>query len=260
MKITDYHPLSTDDIDSLHDNELILENFHGDSNSPNQTNFKHEKSNSLSNSSSSDSSQSMNQEEGISIGNNKPFPISRPPTKHRDGAYAIAFLSHFTLILLLSLIEQESLKKSMLSYERAGSISSIVMIVTLLGSFFGAVLAVLVIGGCPGQREALLGCGLVFSIVAKVCLGNVLLLLGAGLGAGLRSYSLQLLGVAVLFSAAADGLWYRAARDSLSFSSALIQMTIEVTGQYGVSLFFACATIISCQTCILLWWGAFFTG
>jgi hypothetical protein len=97
--------------------------------------------------------------------------------------------------------------------------------------------------------------------MAQVCLGNVLLLLGVGMGPGAaRSWSLQLLGVLVLLSAAADGLWYRAARDSVSFSSALIQMTIDVTGRYGVSLFFACAAIISCQTCILLWWGAFFTG
>ena len=164
MKITDYHPLSTDDADSLNDNEL--ENFHGEKNSPSQNSH-------ILQSPSIESPQSSNLEEGIvSIENDKPFPISRPPTKHRDGAYAIAFLSHFTLILLLSLIEQESLKKSMLSYERAGSISSIVMIVTLLGSFFGAVLAVLVIGGCPGQREALLGFGLVFSTVAKVKISN----------------------------------------------------------------------------------------
>ena len=247
MNATEYHPLSTDDsveeaesYDQSTSTTTVFNEIRYETATNDQQHAEYD--------STSDNT-TLN--EGVRIRNNKPFPISRPPTKHRDGIYGVAFLSHFAVVLLLSLIEQDSLQKSLLNYERAGSISSIVMIVTLLGSFIGAILAVFIIGGYPSFRETCLNFGLIFSTVAKICLGNLLLFTRS-------TYSL--FGIAILLSALVDSMWYKSARESLSFSSALIQMTIDVTRQYGISLFFACAAIISSQTCVLLWWGAFFTG
>jgi len=254
MQTTEYHPLSTND-ESLQDLDPFedMNKLHIDmTDNPISINLDFEKFSLPNEIENGNSHLPIEiQGEGISIGNDKPFPISRPPTKPRDGLYAVAFMLHFIFILLLSLAEQNSLKATLLNYERAGSLSSIVMIVTLLGSFFGAVLAVFIIGGYPNAREQLLQVGLYFSIIAKICLGNVLLLTRS-------KYSL--LGVAILVSAVLDSAWFRPARESLGYSSALVQMSIDVTRQYGVGFFFACAAIISCQTCVLLWWGAFFIG
>ena len=73
------------------------------------------------------------------IRNDKPCPISKPPPKRRDYLYSWAFLLHFIAIFLLSLIEQKSLGDSLINYGRAGSWSSILMIVILVGSFLGYV-------------------------------------------------------------------------------------------------------------------------
>jgi len=185
----------------------------------------------------------------VAIRNDKPFPISRPPPKARDWGYAVLFMLHFAGILLLSLIEQGSLRHSLLNYSRASSWASMLMIVTLLGSFFGAVLSFVI--GWQRFRDALLASCIPFSIILKVCLGNILLIMRS-------QYSF--LGVFVIFSAIVDSFWNKSAREGVNFTSALLQMVIDTTRLYGISFIVTCAAIISVQSCILLWWGSFFIG
>lgn len=185
----------------------------------------------------------------VAVRNDKPFPISRPPPKARDWGYAAIFLLHFGGILLLSLIERQSLRHSLLNYSRASSWSSMVMIITLLGSSLGAALAFLI--GLSSTREVLLSSCVPFSLILKVCLGNILLIMRS-------AYSI--LGVLVIMSAIVDTFWNKPAREGVSFSSALVQMVIDTTKLYGISFVVTCAAIVVAQTGILLWWGSFFIG
>jgi hypothetical protein len=185
----------------------------------------------------------------VAVRNDKPFPISRPPPKVRDWPYALAFLLHFGGILVLSLVEHGSLKHSLLNYERASSWASMLMIITLLGSCTGAIVVFLL--GIQSVRETLLASVIPFSLVLKVCLGNILLIMRS-------EYSF--LGVVVLLSAVGDSFWSRAARQSSGFSSALVQMAIDTTKLYGISLVVTVSVIVATQTLCLLWWGAFFVG
>lgn len=185
----------------------------------------------------------------VVLRNDHPFPISRPPPKHRDWIYGVVFILHFVGILLLSLIEQGSLQDSIINYKRAGSWSSIIMIITLIGSFLGAILS-FAIGTQMFRGMIISGC-IVLAMVLKICLGLILLIMKS-------EYSF--LGVLFLVFACIDSSWYSQARDNAGFTSALVQVVIDTTKLYGLSFFVLCSTIIFFQTCILLWWGAFFIG
>lgn len=185
----------------------------------------------------------------VTVRNDKPFPISRPPAQHRDSSYAAAFMLHLIVVVVFSMVEQNSLQDSLINYGRAGSWASMLMIVTLLGSFFGAVVSFAV--GVHAFRDILLASAIPFSFILKICVGNILLIM--------RS-QFSFLGVLVIASAIIDSFWYRSARDNVGFTSALVQMVTSTTQNYGVSFFLFCAFVVSAQTCILLWWGAFFIG
>ena len=188
-------------------------------------------------------------EESTAVRNDKPFPISKPPPQYRDFFYSVIFVFHFLGIILLSLIESTSITDSMINYSRSGSWASIVMIVTLLGSFLGGIVSLLL--GTSEIREGLLNAGITFSLIMKICVGNILLIIRS-------NYSL--FGVLLLISALVDSFWYKHAKESIPFTVALLQMVVDCTSSYGSSFFFACFSILFFQTCILLWWGAFFVG
>lgn len=105
--------------------------------------------------------------------------------------------------------------------------------------------------GWTGARDVLLASGVPFSLVLKVCLGNILLIMRS-------TYSF--LGVLVIISAIVDTFWNKTAREGISFSSALLQMVVDTSKLYGVSFVVTCAAIVAAQTGILLWWGSFFIG
>lgn len=183
------------------------------------------------------------------VSNNSPVPISRSPTKSRDSMYALFFLIHFIIVGMLSFLEGSSVQSRVFDYSNAGSWSSMIMIVVLLGSFVG--IAIVAVINLADSRETLLSVGMLMSITLQACLGNILLLLRS-------SYSF--LGVAVLLSALSDSLQYNKAKVGLSFTGALIQTVIEIFKSYGTSLAVACVSIIIAQTFVLLWWGAFFVS
>jgi hypothetical protein len=185
-----------------------------------------------------------------SIRNEYPFPISRPPSKHRDWMFGIAFVTHFIAVVVISLIEEGSLQHAGDSYERAGSWASVVMITTLLGSTFGGI-AALALAYYDDSRALLLQFALIFSCIVKFLLGNIMFIMKS-------PYSF--LGVFMIFFALWDLLLYPSTRKSLSFSSTLIQMIAQVSRQFGLWLGVSSIIVISAQTLVLLWWGAFCIG
>jgi hypothetical protein len=184
------------------------------------------------------------------IRNDAPQAISRPPTKYRDWIYGICFILHFLVVLCLSFAEEISLRHAALSYNRSGSEASIVMIVTLLGSVLGIIgLGSLI--HLSSWQEWLLRGGLLFSIILKVCIANILFIM--------KSYY-SLLGLILIVSVIWDYSRYSNAKSSIPFTMTLIELINELLPVYGMRLMIACGLILGAQTCILLWWGAFFIG
>ena len=134
-------------------------------------------------------------------------PISRPPTKHRDRLFALIFIFHFGVIAILSFLEEKSLHNALITYGRAGSWASMLMIVTVLGSFGGGVISFLITN--IDVRESFLSLGLLVSITLQICLGNILLLLRA---------RFSFVGVFLILSALVDTLSYKQARDNINFT------------------------------------------
>lgn len=180
------------------------------------------------------------------------IPISRPPTKPRDSMFGITFLIHFIIVVLIFVIEDKALHYSFGAYtgnDHVGSWASLLMIITLIGSFIGALLSYFISN--EDYREKLFHFGMISSIIFQTCLGNILLLIHS-------TYSI--VGLFFLISAFVESYWWASAMKSMSFTSALVQMSIDICRLYGLALFLACSIVVVCQTCLLLWWGAFFVG
>jgi hypothetical protein len=187
------------------------------------------------------------------IGNDQPVPLTRPPPKGKDKRYAFLFLLHFVAIGMFSTLEQQqsdntssSSHDTLLQRTRAGSWTSLAMISTVLGSFFGVLVIFLLSNS--SSRHFILSSSLSVSIIIQVCLANILFLFGA---------RLFLLGVLALVSAYWFATYYRRARDSLNFTSAVIQFVGDISHDYGSSLAVSCASVVFFQTGLLLGWGAF---
>ena len=135
-------------------------------------------------------------------------PISRPPTKHRDRFFALMFIFHFGVIAMLSFLEEKSLHNALIAYGRAGSWASMLMIVTVLGSFGGVIISYLITN--IDIRETFLSLGLLVSITLQIVIGNILLLLRA---------RFSFIGIFVLCSAFSDALCYKQARDNINFTT-----------------------------------------
>jgi Plasma-membrane choline transporter len=179
-------------------------------------------------------------------------PISRPPPTPRDGVFAVCYLLHFALISMLSLLEEKAMRHSLLSYSNSGSWANLLMIVTLLGSSIGVgIFCLVACNESDKMRQGIFSLGLVFDIIFQVCLGNILLLINS-------RYSF--IGAVVLLSALSDSLRLKHAQSNVGFTSALIQVVINIQRQYGITLLLAVVTIVIAQSALLLWWGVFTIG
>lgn len=183
------------------------------------------------------------------ISNDTPFPISRPPVNNRDWIYGLIFITHFIIILLLSLVEKVSLHNSTIDYARAGSWSSMVMIVTITGVFLGVVFFYLLMA--TDQRIDILRFSLTFSLILKIIMGNILFIM--------RS-KFSFIGLLIICSALWDAFRYPSAKSNINFTSTLIEIIGNLTKAYGIRLAIGCAMIVALQSCILIWWGAFYIG
>ena len=176
-------------------------------------------------------------------------PITRRPSNARDVIYAVFFLLQFVVVCLLSLMERESVQDSLTAYGNAGSFSSMFMLVILLASLGGG--GVVFVLANDSIRESLLNHGILLSVSFQVCLGNIVLL---------TKSRFSWIGVVILLMALFDSRRMKQARENISFTSALLQLVIDVCEPYGISLCIACFAIVAAQTCALLWWGVLFVG
>jgi hypothetical protein len=212
-----------------------------------------------------------------SFGNESPAVLSRVPSSPRDWSFGLLFALSAAAVVLFSFWEQSSLSHSTANFEHAGSWASIIMIVTLLGSFLGAsvaVAALLQVGiesgssshatsssSSPSSTSSstaaveALRVTLAFSLVVKVLLGNALLLRHSSSS----SFSL-VAALLLLLSAARDASRVLPATQALGFTAALLDLTRRVLVAFGMPLSLFVAALVFLQTCGLLWWGAFFAG
>ena len=176
-------------------------------------------------------------------------PITRRPSNARDVMYAVIFLLQFVVVCLLSLMERDSVRDSLTAYGNAGSFSSMFMLVILLASLGGG--GVVFILANDNIRESLLNHGILLSVSFQVCLGNIVLL---------TKSRFSWIGVVILLMAFVDSRRMKDARENISFTSALLQLVIDICEPYGISLCMACFAVVAAQTCALLWWGVLFVG
>jgi hypothetical protein len=187
----------------------------------------------------------------VVLGNDTPVPINRVPTSGRDSLYAVAFWVHVLLVVLLSFFESAALKSSLslITYGKAGSWSSMLMIVSLLGAFIGCVLIFLLANW--EHRERLMHATLPLSILSQVVLGAILI-------SSKNRYSP--LAIIIFMSALVDTFKYSRARAGVPFTTAVLNIVIGILNKYGMILVITCVCIVLAQTVILLWWGSFFVG
>lgn len=181
-----------------------------------------------------------------SVGNDNPVPITRPPSKGRDKPFIILFFLHFVFIGLFSLLEKEENTNPLLRRSKVGNWTSMVMISTILGSFFGSLVIFLITNS--ESRSLFLSQSIPISIIIQICLANIFFLFGQ---------KLFLLGTVFLISAVYFSFRYKRCKDSLSFTDAVICFVGEISLRYGMWLTLICALIVFVHTCVLLGWGVF---
>jgi hypothetical protein len=177
------------------------------------------------------------------IGNDTPSPFSRRPSKARDFIYAVLFFVHLLLVSALTGTEDLELQDSFTIWSAA------IMIVIVSGSCFG-IGAVIVLSN-ESSREIILSHCVPLSIAFELCLGNILILTNT-------RYSL--IGLFFVGGALIDSFSFKAARDNLSFTIALLDMATEICKPYGLSLTITCWAILAAQTGLLMWWGVLLIG
>jgi|MDTB01.3.fsa_nt_gb hypothetical protein len=182
-----------------------------------------------------------------------PAPISRSPSQPRDGWYAVGFLGHFAVTILLSFAEggkRETESAFLMSGYDAGSWASILMIVCLLSAIIGLILAGFGLMDSSVRGEVLSAGVLMANILVQICVGNTFLLLK-------QHYSF---GLYFLSSALMCLVRYRMHASRLAFLGSLMDLVTEIFTAYQYTLVVACALALAAQTLVLLWWGAFFVS
>jgi hypothetical protein len=124
-------------------------------------------------------------------------PLNRPPAASRDALYAFLFLAHFLVLALFGLLEGTKSQEPLLSRSRTGAWTSMTMIATVLGAFFGSLLVFLLSSG--DTRPLSLSQAVPGVVLVQICLANVFFLFGR---------QLFLIGALLLISAILFAKWY----------------------------------------------------
>jgi len=112
------------------------------------------------------------------LGNMGPVPISKAPSTRRDALFAVAYLGHFLFVFVLLFLKdgkEVMYDETLILREKAGSWTSILMIVDILSAFIGVIMIISL--ARADMRESILAAGISLSIIVQVCFGNVLLVL-----------------------------------------------------------------------------------
>lgn len=129
-------------------------------------------------------------------------PLSKPPSQYRDKFYIFLFVLHVGLISMFQLVQDDH---STINID--GSWSSLLMIVTLLGSFTGSCIPLFV--NNTEMRETFLSISLLFSISMQICLANILILMKS---------NFSWIGILLIFSAIYEAASYKQAKENLNLT------------------------------------------
>lgn len=184
-----------------------------------------------------------------SFGNNSLVLISRVPTTRRDREYAIAFAVFIAILFILSFVAAPGdLNAAFISAGDPGSWVSMVMIATMLGTFLGMVVSVVVY--FAELREQIMNASLVVAAVLQILMATIIFIADAWI----------VLAVVCLFSAVVDIIKFRKAKQYMTISSELVQMAIDVNFRFGASVVIFVICVGAVQCCVLLWWSASFVS
>lgn len=188
-----------------------------------------------------------NSSSGAKLANNSLVLISKVPTKRRDKEYSIAFAALILLIFILSFVAAPKYVTSTIAYGgRTGSWVSIAMIATMLGTFSGMILGVVVY--FADLREQIMNASIVTAVIIQILIATIIFLADDWL----------VLGVACLVSAVVDLIKFRKAKRYMTISSELVQMAIDVNFRFGASVVVFAICVGAVQCCVLLWWSVSF--
>ena len=180
----------------------------------------------------------------MSVGNDNPIPLTRPPPKNRDIFYVFLFILHIISVSLLSLLERDEVADSFLTKNKLGNWTSMIMISTILGSFFGSLIIFLISNS--ETRTILLSQSIPISIVLLIGLANILL------------WQNQLIpGAAFFISSILFIFRYKDAVASVNFTDATINFVIQICQNYGSWLTLTCVFAVFIHTCTVLGWGVY---
>jgi hypothetical protein len=173
--------------------------------------------------------------------------ISRRPTEHRDRQYVNVYMSVIGIMILLSLMTSRGVMSSrFILLDEEGSWTSMVMIATLMGTFLGIFLCLLIYN--HDLREQLFSASLMVSICLQIGLAGIIFI----------SDEWWALGALCILSAFLDSIKFRKARKYMTIVLSLIDTAIDVNTQFGNSICVFCILICVIQSCFLLWWSAIF--
>ena len=180
------------------------------------------------------------------IGNDNPIPLSRPPSKGRDKLYAILFVLHFGFLLLFTLLEREKVTNAFLLRSKVGNWTSMITITTILGSFFGSLVIFLISNA--ETRIIFISQAILISIVMQICLANIFFIF---------ANKLFVLGFVLFISSLYFASRYKACKDSINFTDAVIGLVCDISSRYGNWLVLTCGFIVFIHTIFLLFWGIY---
>lgn len=179
-----------------------------------------------------------------SVGNDNPIPLTRPPPKNRDKMYIFLFILHIVCVSFFCLLERDKIANSFLMKNKLGNWTSMIMISTILGSFFGSLIIFLISNS--ETRTILLSQSIPISIVLLIGLANILL------------WQNQLIpGVAFLISSVLVICRYKDTVVSVNFTDAVISFVIQICQNYGSWLTLTCVFAVFIHTCTVLGWGVY---
>ena len=131
-----------------------------------------------------------------------------------------------------------------LLYSRVGNWTSMIMISTILGSFFGSLVIFLISNS--ETRIVFVSQSISISILILVCLANILI------------FDNQVfMGIFLFIVSFYFISRYKACKDSIHFTNAVIGLVCDISNRYGNYLALTCGFIVFLHTCLLLGWVAY---
>jgi hypothetical protein len=185
-----------------------------------------------------------------SLGGTGLAPLSRSPSRWRDFTFFVAFGLHFFLMSIFDLAPDARKGDTVIPKQYGGLWVSMVLTVAVVGMALG-VIVVMILGNTE-SRESFLNFSLMNSIFVRILLCVYFFLSNTALGI--------IVGIVFALMVAVSVGRLKKARENVNFTSALIELSVEICQQYGSPMLTVCSLVLFVQTCILMAWGVYLVG